>query len=127
MCTTADFRNVIKIPEDIIAYKVVSERLPGQFSSEYTPRHRSDQPGFSTAGKDRRYVVGKMHKSTLRSTPGFYCFRSLIDAQDEIRHTGRSILEVTIPAGTKIVEGKTGYCKYGSVNCEKLAVVRLVQ
>ena len=126
MCTTADFKNVTRTKQAITAYKIVAA-CKDKLTSMYSPRHRSNQPGFATSGKNRKYVIGKTHQSTFRSTPGFYCYASLDAALCGRSFSARTIIEVKIPAGTKIVEGETGYPGHKCINCERLTVVGLVQ
>ncbi len=122
MCINADFTKPTITTEPIIAYKVVRERAGGTFKSQYQPGLRSNLEGFKAHGKDRQYTIGKTSQSTFRSTPGLFCYRELGAARFGVSSDG-ALLQVTIPAGTKIVEGIT---RYGAavICCERLVVER---
>ncbi len=125
MCTAANFAKITRASAAIIAYKVVTPLDSYSFVSMYLPVGRSYEPGFKTYGKLRRYIIGKTHQSTLRSTPGFYCYKYYDDARTAAAGY-HHILKVRIPAGTKIVEGGTDHTRYPSINCEKLVVLEQV-
>ncbi len=124
MCITADFTKPTITTEPIIAYKVVRRRADGTFGSHYSPKMRSNLEGFKTHGKDRQYTIGKKNQSTFRSTPGLFCYRHLRTARCEAWHD-RALLQVRIPAGTKIVEGTTEP-GVAVICCERLVVVERV-
>ncbi len=121
MCIKANFDKPTITTEPILAYKVVAGRHGGEFGSVYHPGKRSQQHGFKTAGKHRRYVIGKRCQSSMRSTPGFYCYRDVRTAQNNCWLT-QSVLRVKIPAGTKIVEGKAMWTNAEVICCERLTV-----
>ncbi len=120
MCITADFTKPTITTEPIIAYKVVRTRADETFSSEYLPGKRSNLEGFKAHGKDRRYAIGKKSQSTFRSTPGLFCYKELGTSRRETWHD-HELLQVRIPAGTKIVEGTTSY-DVAVICCERLVV-----
>ncbi len=124
MCITADFTKPTITTEPIIAYKIVRRRGNKTFGSEYEPRARSRLEGFKAHGEDRRYAIGKKSQSTFRSTPGLFCYKDLGTAR---RQAGgdRELLQVRIPAGTKIVEGTTQF-GHAVICCERLVVERVV-
>ncbi len=124
MCIDADFTKPTITTEPITAYKVVRRRADGTFGSEYLPGGRSDDGRFKAHGKDRQYVIGKKSQSTFRSTPGLFCYRDLRTASHEAG-TDRELLQVRIPAGTKIVVGTTRRLQ-AVICCERLVVVERV-
>ncbi len=121
MCINADFTKPTITTEPITAYKVVRRRADETFRSNYLPGNRSHIRSFKTHGKDRQYVVGKKHQSTFRSTPGLFCYKDLATARHEIMDD-RALLQVRIPAGTKIVKGTTQYSQ-AVICCESFVVV----
>ncbi len=121
MCITADFTKPTITTEPITTYKVVRKQADGTFSSEYPPRLRSDVESFETHGKDRQYTIGKKSQSTFRSTPGLFCYKYL-DVARRAAGGDHALLQVRIPAGTKIVEGTTRYSQ-AVICCESFVVV----
>ncbi len=120
MCIDADFTKPTITTKPITAYKVVRKRADGTFGSEYQPGMRSHVEGFKAHGKDRQYTIGTTNRSTFRSTPGLFCYRDLFTARRKAWHD-RTLLQVTRPAGTKIVEGATQFGR-AVICCERLVV-----
>ncbi len=124
MCISADFTKPTITTEPITAYKVVRRRADGTFGSEYPPGNRSRLFGFKPHGKDRRYTIGKKSQSTFRSTPGLFCYKDLGTGRREAWRKAwhdNVLLQVTIPAGTKIVKGTTRH-SHAVICCERLVV-----
>ena len=126
MCTEADFTKPTIAAKSIIAYKAV-RTYQDSLTSFFSPLQRVGQYGWSNFGRSRTYVVGKTHSATMRSTPGFYCYETLIDARSFACHhwTQKETLRVRIPAGTKIVRGRDKDDR-PTINCERLFVVGIV-
>ncbi len=124
MCINADFTKPTITTEPIIAYKVVRTRADGTFSSDFRPNNRSNLEGFKTHGKGRQYTIGKKYQSTFRSTPGLFCYKDRSTARYEVMDDG-ALLQVRIPAGTKIVKGTTQYSQ-AVICCESFVVVERV-
>ncbi len=120
MCITADFTKPTITTEPIIAYKVVRPRADGTVGSEFAPQQRSYDGRFKTYGKARQYTIDNKSQSTFRSTPGLFCYRDLRIARREAWRC-HALLQVRIPAGTKIVEGTTRYSQE-VICCERLVV-----
>ena len=127
MCIEANFTKPTITTEPIIAYKVVRKNRDGDFFSLHPSSWRNQQTGFETQGKSRQYVVGKRHQSTMRSTPGFYCYLAWEDARyaAHIGGTERGILKIKIPAKTKVVYGKS-FWGQAIICCERLVVEELL-
>ncbi len=120
MCIEANFTKPTITTEPITAYKVVRRRAGETFRSNYLPGNRRHMRSFETHGKDRQYVVGKKSQSTFRSTPGLFCYKYL-DVARCAAGGDHALLQVRIPAGTKIVEGTTQYYQ-AVICCERLVV-----
>lgn len=122
MCTSADFNKTEITEHDITAFKVVLlTKVEGEFTSQYIPRRRTFQEGWETRGRVKKYREGKNYRSSLNKTPGLYCFASFpsFTCTDL-----EAVLEVCIPAGTKIVKGYYGYSDTKTINAERITSVK---
>lgn len=132
MCVIANFSEIVKLEEDKIFYKVISDFRASLFS----PLHRSSQykiinslNSYFYKGRTCTYNIGKTYNSDITVTPGFYCFTNISDAKSYKKTVRKTkLIAVKVKKGTNVVFGwirghEASYRKLKTVNVEELTVM----